>query len=127
MKKYIMMISVAILLSTVLLCGCNGENENNNVAEKTFIGTWKIDMEGPEDYSQTWIFKEDNTATRIDNFGGEISTEFYEWSDDGTNYCSKPIGGPPDSERCGNYEFFNNNNSFKWIIMEQEIIFTRVS
>jgi len=120
MKKIIAIIGTSIILSTVFLSGCN-EQTNNNEGKKTFVGTWMIDMEGFEDRNETWIFKDDKSATHILN----QRTDYFTWDDTGFELCIIPNVNP-EGRRCGSYEFSDNYNTFKWIVLEQEIIFKRI-
>jgi hypothetical protein len=126
MKKFVIIISLGIILSAVMLCGCNDENGNGDVAEKTFIGKWKIDMEGFEDHNETWNFLENGRVTKVINQGGDITTEFFEWEDTGDELCIIPQGRPED-KRCGIYTFKDNNKSFEWNVLEIKIIYRRIS
>ena len=124
MKKYVILISISIVLSAVLLCGCDEENENNDTFEKTFIGKWKI--EGFEDFNDTWNFLENGRVTKTTNRDGNITTEFFDWEDTGDELCFIPINRPED-QRCGIYKFTDNNKSFTWTVMEIGITYTRVT
>ena len=126
MKKFVIIISLAIILSAVMLCGCNGENGNGDAAEKTFIGKWKIDMEGNVDYNETWNFLENGRVTKVTDRDGDISTEIFEWEDTGDELCIIPLNRPED-KRCGIYKFSDNNKSFTWTVYEINIIYRRVT
>lgn len=108
MKKQIVMISIAILLSTVLISGCNEETDTK--AEKTFIGSWKVEMGSSDDEIETWVFREDNTGTH--SFGN--FSDNFTWEDTGAVLCFSPIDNPNEN-RCGSYTFSSDNRKFTWI------------
>lgn len=124
MKKYVILISISIILTAVLFCGCNGENDDNKTLEKTFIGKWKLD--GFEDFNETWNFLENGRVTKTTNRDGNITTEFFDWEDTDNELCIIPLNRPED-QRCGIYEFKDNNKSFTWTVMDIEINFTRIT
>jgi hypothetical protein len=106
MKKQIVIISIAILLSTVLISGCN--EETNTKAEKTFIGSWRVTM-GSNGEIETWVFREDNTGTH--NFGN--FSENFTWSFTPAVLCFSPPDNPIE-QRCGEYTFSSDNRKFTW-------------
>ena len=115
MKKYIALIVITVILSTLFVCGCN-EQKKEDGGEKTFVGRWKLDMEG---FNETWNFKEDGTASKFVKYeDGTSRTEFFTWEDNGFELCLIP-NVSPEGRRCGTYEFSNNYNSYTWKPDEQ--------
>ena len=120
MKKHIVIISIAILLSTVLFSGCNGETGNEG--KKTFVGTWEVKIDPQGDIKDTWIIREDNTCTH--KFGNE--SENFTWEDTGAVLCFAPIFSP-NTKRCGDYTFSSDYNSFTWKTPQgMELVYSRV-
>jgi hypothetical protein len=117
------LIIIAVILSSVFVCGCN-EEKNGNGGGNTFIGRWKLDNEGID---ETWNFKEDGSAIKITKReDGTSLTEYYSWEDTGFELCITPNINP-EGERCGTYEFSNNFNSFIWKpIQDLEIPYNRI-
>ncbi len=124
MKKYVLIITTIIILSAIFLSGCNQDGTNTE-GKKTFIGTWKVEIEGVEKFNETWTFKEDNTVEKVLNQDGVITRDHYKWEDTGFELCMIPIG--PGDQRCGSYKFSNNYNTFTWTVMEIDLIYKRVN
>jgi hypothetical protein len=124
MKKNVILISISIILSAVLLCGCNEENENNDTFERTFIGKWKV--EGLDDLNETWDFLKSGLVRKTTNRDGEPTSITYEWEDRGSELCIK-LPNTPEDQRCGTYEFTDNNKSFTWTYLGFGSTFTRVT
>ena len=119
MKKHIVIISIAILLSTILLSGCN--EETNNIAKKTFIGSWKIDHGPSSDDVEIWVFNENHTGSNSFN---EFTGNF-RWEDTGSELCIWVVENPSE-KRCGTYTFSNDNKEFTWSDPQGlEIVFKR--
>ena len=114
MKKSIVIIGIAFVLSAVVLSGCNEQSEDKESTSK-FIGTWETDLE-----NETWTVSEDMSAKRNYALEGVIYADYFNWEDKDGELCIT-TETDPIAQRCGTYEFTNNSRSFSWTIAEAGI------
>lgn len=124
MKKNATLLIILIVISIVILSGCNEKSSEVNLKSR-FVGSWQPDeaLMGSLNYSEIWTFYANNTVKRVvysEINNSEIDKEeysviYYDWENNNSELYVIPPDHPSEQFN-GNYEFNNDYTSFSWVI-----------